>query len=100
MGRGIVAGKVSAADHAENAARAGAQEVAQLRGGIYVLDLDRAEAAAQAYLAAHDIAGFATASPNEIVVTVSSTVTTTLLSLVGVSSKTVTATRSAELVSH
>jgi hypothetical protein len=99
-GARIVATKVSAADHAENAARAGAQEVERLRSGVFVLDPTKAEAAAQAYLAAHGIDGFATASPNKIVVTVTSTVSTTLLSLVGVSSKTITATRSSTPVSH
>ena len=54
-GSRIVAEKISASDHAENAARAGAQEIAQLRSGLFVLDIPHANAAAAAYLSAHGI---------------------------------------------
>lgn len=99
-GSRIVAEKISASDHAENAARAGAQEVAQLRNGVFVLDIPKANAAASAYLNAHGINGSVDASSTEISVTVTTTVSTTMLALVGVSSKTVTATRSSAPISH
>lgn len=99
-GSRIVAEKISASDHAENAARAGAQEIAQLRNGLFVLDIPHANAAASAYLSAHGINGSVVASSAEISVTVTSTISTTMLALVGVSSKTITATRSSAPISH
>ena len=99
-GARVVAAKVSAADHAENAARAGAQEIVSLRGGNWSLDPGRASNTAYAYLASHGLSGTVTVSVNRITVTVRSTVSTTLLRLVGVSSKTVSATRSSEPISQ
>jgi len=99
-GARVVGAKVSAADHAENAARVGAQEVTALRIGTWVLDPARATRAAEGYLASHGVAGSVSVSANRISVTVRSTVATTLLSLVGVSSKTVSATRSSDPISQ
>ncbi len=98
-GARIVGAKVSAGDHAENAARVGAQEVASVHGGVFVLDPGRARSAAQSYLSAHRLNGSVVASPEQVTVTVSERVDTTLLQLVGISSKTVTATRASAPVS-
>ena len=99
-GARIVGAKVSAGDHAENAARVGAQEVASVHGGVFVLDPGRARSAAQSYLSAHGLHGSVIASPEQVTVTVSETVDTTLLQLVGISSKTVTASRASAPVSQ
>jgi len=93
-GARIIGTKVGAADHAENAARLAAQELASVHGGELALDPGRARAAANAYLSAHGLSGFVTVTPEQVTVTVSQTVNMTLLSLVGMSTKTVTATRS------
>ena len=98
-GARVVGAKVAAADHAENAARAGAQEVTALReGGPPRLDPARARASAEAYLADQGVSGEVSATAQRITVTVRATVATTLLRLVGISAKTVTATRSSEPV--
>lgn len=99
-GARIVGTKVSAADHAENAARAGAQELASVHEGALTLDPARARRAAEGYLAAHALSGAVTVSPDRITVTVRATVSMTLLRLAGVSSKTVSATRSSTPISQ
>lgn len=100
-GARVVGAKVSAADHAENAARAGAQAVAGVRvGGTPTLDPGRARLLAEAYLASQGVPGTVAATSERITVTVHTTVSTTLLRLVGISSKSVTATRSASPVSQ
>ena len=99
-GARIIGTKVGAADHAENAARIAAQELASVHGGELALDPARAEAAGEAYLAAHGLQGSVSATTERVVVTVSQTVSMTLLHLVGISSKTVTATRSSAPVSQ
>ncbi|CAB4884973.1 unannotated protein [freshwater metagenome] len=99
-GARVVGAKVSAADHAENAARVGAQQVVSLRNGQWVLDPTRARNSANAYLAAHGLNGTVVVSANRLTVTVRSTVATTLLRLVGVSSKTVRATRTSDPISR
>ncbi len=98
-GARVVGAKVSAADHAENAARVGAQQIVALRDGRRAIDPQRATNSASAYLAAHGLAGTVTVSANRVTVTVQSTVSTTLLRLVGVSSKTVRATRVSDPIS-
>ena len=99
-GARVVGAKVSAADHAENAARVGAQQVVALRNGQWVIDPVRARSGANAYLGAHGLSGTVVVSANRITVTVQSRVATTLLRLVGVSSKTVRATRSSDPISQ
>jgi len=99
-GARIVGTKVSAADHAENAARAGAQELASVHAGELALDPARARASAELYLASHGLTGSVTATAERVTVTVTETVDMTLLSLIGISSKTVTATRSSAPVSQ
>ena len=99
-GARIVATKVSAADHAENAARAGAQQVIALRTGAWAIDPVRATRSAKAYLSSHGVVGTVVVTANRVTVTVRSTVQTTLLRLVGISSKTVSAVRSSVPISH
>ena len=94
----LVAVRVEAADHAENAARVGAQQVTLLRLGWRLLDPVAAERAAREYLQAHGILGEVTVGLRTVTVTTHMTQATTLLQLVGVSSRTVSATRTAELV--
>lgn len=95
----IVAARVTVADHAENAARVGAQQVTLLRLGWRVLDPTRAERAAEEYLSAHGISGSVSVGVNSVTVTATMTQPTTLLRLVGIASRTVSATRSATLTS-
>jgi hypothetical protein len=94
----IVAARVEAADHAENAARVGAQQVTLLRLGWRLLDPVKAKRAAEEYLSSHGISGQVTVGLRTVSVTVALTQQTTLLRLVGIGSRTVTATRTAELV--
>ena len=98
-GARIVGGKVSAADHAANAARAGAQELVSLHNGTPVIDPARARRTAQSYLSAHGLTGTVSATPQQVTVTVRITVGMTLLRLAGVPSKSVTATRSSAPIS-
>ncbi|MCU1398980.1 MAG: hypothetical protein JWN62_2089 [Acidimicrobiales bacterium] len=98
-GARIVGGKVSAADHAANAARAGAQELTSLHNGAPVIDTARARRTAQSYLAAHGLSGSVSATPQRVTVTVRITVSMTLLRLAGVSSKSISATRSSAPIS-
>lgn len=99
-GARVVGAKVSAADHAENAARVGAQQIVALRSGRWAVDPVRAQNSANGYLTAHGVVGTVVVVGNRVTVTVAATVATTLLRLVGVSSKTVHATRSSDPVSH
>jgi len=94
----IVAARVEAADHAENAARVGAQQVTLLRLGWRLLDPVKAKRAAEEYLISHGVTGQITVGLRTVTVTVRLTQQTTLLRLAGISSRTVTATRTAELV--
>ncbi len=94
----IVATRVEAADHAENAARVGAQQVSLLRLGWRLLDPVKAKHAAEEYLNSHGISGQVIVGLRTVNVTVTLKQQTTLLRLVGIGSQTVTATRTAELV--
>lgn len=95
----LVAAHVTAGDHAENAARAGAQEVTLIRAGWRVLDSNRAAAAARAYLNAHGLDGDVRADMRSVSVTVRVRQRTTLLRLVGIGERMVSATRTARVVS-
>lgn len=94
----LVADRVTAADHAENAARAGVQELTELRAGARRVDLARARARAAAYLAQHGLAGQIVVTPTAVTVTVRVEHRPTLLKLIGVGPRTVSATRSASPV--
>jgi Putative Flp pilus-assembly TadE/G-like len=95
----IVSARVSAADHAENAARVGAQQVTLIRLGWRVLDPARARQASMDYLAFHGVSGTVDVGINSVTVRVVITQPTTLLRLVGISSRTVSASRTATLES-
>lgn len=97
-GARVVDAHVSAADHAENAARVGAQQVVQIRAGDLRLDPQRAAAAAQAYLSARGRQGTISVTPHRITVSVTEHRTFGLLSLAGLSGRSTTATRSADPV--
>jgi Flp pilus assembly protein TadG len=86
-------------DVAAKAARAGAQQLAVAgfvgAGGVD-LDATRAQAAAHDYLAKEGMAGVVTVAGPTVTVTVTATVQLTWLRLVGVTSKQVSATASAD----
>jgi Flp pilus assembly protein TadG len=94
----LVAGRSEAADHAENAARAGAQEAADLRGDAWNINPAAASAAAQSYLMSQGVTGDVSVNGRTITVTVTVSKTMTLLGVVGASNRSVTATRTAELI--
>ncbi len=96
----IVAGRVTASDRAAAAARSGAQEIAVMADGRVVLDPQRAASRARSYLAANGASGQVHVTAGRITVTVAQQVPMTLLRLVGVGTKTVTASRSAVPVDH
>ncbi|MEO5974648.1 MAG: pilus assembly protein TadG-related protein [Ilumatobacteraceae bacterium] len=91
----LVAAKIELGDQAENAARAGAQEVSSLRSGTLQIDQTRAVAAAEMFLASQGLAGEVFVYDNKVTVTVSRDVSMTLLSLFGARNKTLSARRSA-----
>jgi hypothetical protein len=95
----LVTAHVTAGDHAENAARAGAQEVTLVRLGWRLVDPRRATATARAYLDAHGLDGDVTADFRGVTVTVRVRQATTLLRLVGIEEREVSSTRTARLVS-
>jgi hypothetical protein len=95
----LVAAHVTAGDHAENAARAGAQEVTLVRLGWRLVDPRRATATARSYLDAHGLDGDVTADFRGVTVTVRVRQATTLLRLVGIEEREVSSTRTARLVS-
>lgn len=96
----LVAARVVAADHAENAARAAAQELVGLRAGERRVDPVRARAQAFSYLAQHGVAGEVVVTPGSVTVTVVLEHHPTLLGLIGVGPRQVRATRTAGPVSE
>jgi Flp pilus assembly protein TadG len=91
----FVAARSNAADAAENAARAGAQEVRRLREGILEVDPDRAAARARAFLTESGFTGTASADTLRVTVTVTGSVAPVLLGVFGVSTRVISVTRSA-----
>ncbi|MEK7293291.1 MAG: Tad domain-containing protein [Actinomycetota bacterium] len=91
----LVAAKIELGDHAENAARAGAQEITSLRSGSPTIDESRAVRAVEEYLSIQGIEGDAYIENNSVTVNVSRSLPMTLLSLFGMTTKTLTANRSA-----
>ncbi|WTW93451.1 hypothetical protein OG216_08715 [Streptomycetaceae bacterium NBC_01309] len=97
-GGAALAAKTRALDQAQEAARAGAQELslAWVRGGAGpLLDPARAHAAAQASLAAAGATGTVSVAGDEVTVTVTRTTRTQLLHLAGVGEIRVSATATA-----
>lgn len=94
----LVAARTAAADAAENAARAGAQEIVGVRSGEFRLDEGRATQRAQAYLGEVGVSGGAVATSRTVTVTVTATTELTMLGLLGMGSRTIVVSRSAEAV--
>lgn len=93
-----LAAKTRALDEAQEAARAGAQELSAAwvrRHTGPLLDPARARAAAEAALAAAGATGVVTVAADEVTVTVTRTTRTQLLHLAGVAQITVSATATA-----
>lgn len=95
----LVAARIAIADHAENAARVGAQQVGSMRSGRKILSANAAKAAAMRYLALQGLTGEVTVGERSVAVTTRMTQPTSILRLVGVESRTVTASRRAEITS-
>lgn len=95
-----VANHTRAADHAENAARAGAQQLIGLREGAPRLDPRAARTAALKYLGDHGVVGAVQTTASTVTVTVIAEISTVMLQLVGVPTMRATATRSAAPVSE
>lgn len=95
----LVAMRIAVSDHAENAARVGAQQVGSVRSGQRRLSTGSARAAALEYLASQGLTGDVVVGSLTITVTTRMSQPTTILRLVGVTERTVTASRSAEITS-
>ncbi|MFM9093253.1 MAG: pilus assembly protein TadG-related protein [Acidimicrobiaceae bacterium] len=89
----LVANRLELADHAENAARVGAQELTDLRTGEPTIDENQAQYSASKYLAANDIDGEVSTTFNSVTVTVSRDVEMSLLKIFGATNHQITVTR-------
>jgi hypothetical protein len=94
----LVAARTEAADHAENAARLAAQEITLIRLGVRTIDPTRAHSVAAAYFDQHGVDGSVVIDHQSVTVTVRAEQSTTLLHLVGVDSRSLSATRTAMVV--
>jgi len=92
----MIAARAQATDAAENAARAGAQQITSLRSGSPSIDKNSAITSAHHFLESIEIMGVATADENSVTVTTNIRVPMTLLGLFGVRDKSVSAVRSAQ----
>ena len=92
----MIAARAQATDAAENAARAGAQQITSLRSGSPSIDKNSAITSAHQFLESIEIMGTATADENSVTVTTNIRVPMTLLGLFGVRDKSVSAVRSAQ----
>ena len=94
----MIAARIEATDAAENAARAGAQQVTSLRSGSPSIDRSSAVISANRFLESIGIAGTATADEKSVTVSTNIKVPMVLLGLFGVRDKSVSAVRSAQPV--
>ena len=94
----LVAARVQLADHAENAARAGVQEVTSLRSGEPDIDVSKARSTAAAYLHSWGVSGEVSATTEEVTVSVRRVVPMSILGLFGAGSRMVSAQRSSKAV--
>ncbi len=92
----LVATRLELADHAENAARIGAQEITDLRSGSPKIDQNLAQRSSTTYLADQDLNYSVSVSSNSVTVTAIREVEMTLLKLFGVHNHTISVTRTAE----
>jgi Flp pilus assembly protein TadG len=88
------------ADHAENAARVGAQELTDLRTGEPTLDENQARDSASNYLAANNVDGEVSTTSNSVTVTVNRDVEMSLLKLFGAINHRITLIRTAKPSDH
>jgi hypothetical protein len=94
----VVAARIKVADTAENAARAGAQALTDLRTGVPRIDASQAIRLSQSYLRSVQTQGRVEANRIEVCVTISAVEQMSLLRLAGIETRTVTATRCAQPV--
>lgn len=92
----LVSARMRVSDHAENAARVGAQAVTDLRLGIPVVDRTRAIRLAGDFLRSIGASGSIEASRLEVCVSVHESVPMSVLGLIGVGSKIVDGRRCAQ----
>ena len=92
----LVATRLELADHAENAARIGAQEITDLRSGRPKIDQNLAQRSSTTYLGDQDLNFSVSVSSNLVTVTAIREVEMTLLKLFGVRNHTISVTRTAE----
>jgi len=92
----MIAARVEATDAAENAARAGAQQITSFRSGSPSIDRNSAVTSAHQFLESIGVTGTATANEDSVTVTTNIKVPMTLLGLFGVRDKSVSAVRSAQ----
>ena len=92
----LVANHIELADHAENAARVGAQELTDLRNGEPTIDQNQARYSVSNYLALNDLDGDVSTTSNSVTVTVNREVEMSLLKLFGATNHLITVTRTAE----
>ena len=92
----LVATRLELADHAENAARIGAQEITDLRSGRPKIDQNLAQRSSTTYLGDQDLNFLVSVSSNSVTVTAIREVEMTLLKLFGVRNHTISVTRTAE----
>ena len=92
----MIAARIEATDAAENAARAGAQQVTSLRSGDPSVDRSSAVISANRFLESIGVIGVATADKKSVTVSTSIKVPMVLLGLFGVRDKSVSAVRSAQ----
>lgn len=94
----FVAARTRSAAIAEEAARDGAQELHRLREGRLEVHIERAEARALDYLRRIGARGSVAAGPRSVTVTVTVSVRPVLLGVLGLGSRTVSISRTAEPV--
>lgn len=94
----LVAARVDAADHAENAARLAAQEIVLIRLGVRTIHPDRARAVVADYFERHHVDGRVAISHQTVTVTVRAEQETTILHLIGIDSRSLSVTRTVNVV--
>ena len=92
----LVATRLELADHAENAARIGAQEITDLRSGSPKINQSLAQRSSTTYLVDQGLNFSVSVSLNSVTVTAIREVEMTLLKLFGVRNHTISVTRTAE----
>jgi len=94
----MIAARIEATDAAENAARAGTQQVTSLRSGNPSIDRSSAVISANRFLESIGVIGTAAADEKSVTVSTSIKVPMVLLGIFGVRDKSVSAVRSAQPV--